>query len=63
MSKTLEEILAEFSPEAQKRIEAHAAKLIAEERARQERRVRQVRSKPASPSVHSNTLPQAPAHG
>ncbi len=63
MSRTLEEILEEFSPEARKRIEAHAAKLIAEERARQERRARHARSKAATGPVHSSTLPQTPAHG
>lgn len=63
MSKTLEEILKEFSPEARERIEAHAAKLIAEERARQERRARHARSKAASGPVRSNTLTQVPAHG
>ncbi len=60
MPKTLEEILQEFSPEARERIDAHAAKLIAEERARQERRPRQARAKTPA---HSNTLTQTPAHG
>jgi len=60
MSKTLEEILQEFSPEARERIEAQAAKLIADERARQERRARQARAKTPA---QSNTLPHLPAHG
>lgn len=60
MSKTLEEILKDFSPEARERIEAQAAKLIAEEHARRERRARQARAKV---SAQSNTLPQIPAHG
>ena len=60
MARNLREILAEFSPEARERIEAQAAKLIAEEHARRERRSRQARAKV---SAQSNTLPQIPAHG
>ncbi len=60
MARNLREILAEFSPEARERIEAQAAKLIAEEHARRGRRAKQARAKA---SAQSNTLPQVSAHG
>lgn len=60
MAKTLEEMMAGLSPERRERIEKRTAELIAEEHARRERRSRQARTKTRA---HSDTLPQAPAHG
>ncbi len=62
MAINLREVLADFSPEDQKDIEAQAKMIIREEHARRERRDRQARAKAAKPFVRSNTLTQAPDH-
>lgn len=57
MARNLREVLAEFSPEDRKDIEAQAAKIIADEYARRERRSRQARAKtPAHPNILGPTL-------
>lgn len=64
MARNLREVLAEFSPEDRRDIEAQAAKLIAEEYARRERQAKKAQPKAANgPGRSSNDLPQAAANG
>ena len=60
MARNLREVLADFSPKDRKDIETQAAKIIADEYARRERRSRQERAKTPA---HSNALTHLPAHG